>query len=295
MIGVPTADANGVELHYDTFGDPDDPTLVLICGLGTQMIMWSEEFCQSLVDRYFHVVRFDNRDSGLSTRFDHTPVDLAEVHARLSSGDRPEVPYTLADMAADVVGLLDAIEVEAAHVLGASLGGMVAQRLAIDHPGRVRTLTSMMSSTGAPDVGQPSPEALAALLSPTPPDREAVIAAGIACRRIWGSQDHLDEVALYDYFSQCHDRAPNGSGGTRQFAAVLVDGSRDAELGAVEVPALVVHGDRDVLVHPSGGHRTAEVLPDAELLVLEGLGHDLPSPYWQQVIESLTRVAVRGL
>ncbi|MCB0997478.1 MAG: alpha/beta hydrolase [Acidimicrobiales bacterium] len=291
---MPTADANGISLHYDTFGDPADPTMVLVSGLGTQMIMWLEEFCESLVDRCFHVVRFDNRDSGLSTRFDE-PVDLMAVQQAVASGESPPVPYRLADMASDVVGLLDALGIDSAHVVGASLGGMVAQRVAIDHPTRVRSLTSMMSTTGAPDVGQPSREALVALLEPTPLGREAVIAAGLACRRIWGSPDHLDEDALRAYFARCYDRAPDGDGANRQFAAVLVDGSRDAELATVRCPALVVHGDHDVLIHPSGGERTAAVLPDAELLMLEGLGHDLPSPYWQQVIESLTRLAIRTL
>ena len=281
---MPIAQCNGLELCYESLGEPDDEPLVLLMGLGNQLISWPEEFCNSLTDRYFRVIRFDNRDCGLSTILDHLPAELGH----------PEPPYTFADMAADTVGLLDHLEIDSAHLVGISMGGMIAQTLAIDHPERVKTLTSIASTTGAPDVGYPSEAAVAAMTEPQEHDPAAALEQAVRRRAVWATTEHFDERELREFVvrSQARSHAPYGT--VRQFAATLASPNREAGLANVDVPTLVVHGDRDQLIHVSGGHRTAEVIPDAELLVLEGLGHDLPPPYWSRVIEAITLLASRA-
>lgn len=270
---MPRAQANGIELEYDTFGSSDDPALLLIMGFSAQMTYWPEPFCRALAEHGFYVVRFDNRDVGLSTKVE-------------SSTSSP--PYTLEDMADDAVGLLDALGIERAHVVGASMGGFLAQLVAVRHPEKVVTLCSIMSSTGNPEVGQPTERALAALLVPPPPDREGFVARALEVARVIGSPGY---PASDDYVRQragaAFDRSFYPEGALRQFQAVMAQSDRTEALGKVAVPTLVVHGAGDPLVTPSGGEATAKAVPGAELLMVEGMGHDLPEPLWPQIVDAI--------
>jgi len=288
------AQANGLDLCYETFGEPDAEPLLLVMGLGAQLTSWPVELCEALVDRGFYVIRFDNRDVGLSTKLADASGDFLSTFMAAQQGQPVEVPYLLTDMAADAFGLLDALDVGSAHIVGASMGGMIAQTIAIEHPERVRTLTSIMSTTGERDVGQPTPEAMGALLQPVPTTREAAIANGVAARKVIGSPDDFDEAVATELVEAAYDRGWNPAGTARQLLAIVASGSRADALRALSVPTLVIHGDADPLVTPSGGHRTAELIPAAELLVLEGMGHDLPPRFLAAVVEAITSVAARA-
>lgn len=295
MTAVPLAPVGDIELFYESFGDDDDPTLLLVMGLGAQMITWPDELCRGLADRRFHVVRFDNRDIGLSTKLDHLEFDEAVALATLAAGEPIDVPYTMSDMAADAVGLLDHLGVERAHVVGQSLGGMIAQVLAIEHPDRILSLTSISSTTGAPDVGHPTPEALNALLEAGAEGREAVIEQDLRKRKAWATPGAADDDELREFFARIYDRSHHPPGNSRQLGAVLTAANREPLLAGLDVPTLVVHGDADPLVGVDGGRRTAEVVPGAELLILEGMAHDLPAPYWGPIIEAITSLAARAV
>jgi pimeloyl-ACP methyl ester carboxylesterase len=284
MAAMPIAPCNGIELCYETFGEPDDPTMLLVMGLGSQMIAWPDDFCAALAGRGYQVVRFDNRDTGESTRFDG--VDTPSVQAAIGGG-HVAVPYLLADMADDAAGLLDHLGVDRAHVFGVSMGGMIAQTVAIRHPGRVASLSSVMSTTGDPDVGAPTSEAMRALMAPPPASREAYQDAVVHHAHVWGSPGLLDEDYLREIAGGAWDRGYNPAGTARQLLAILSSGSRSADLARLSVPTLVIHGTVDTLVQPSGGERTAEVIPDAKLMVVEGMGHDLPRPLWPQIIDAV--------
>lgn len=288
------AEANGVTICYETFGDPGDEPLLLVMGLGSQLIHWPVELCEALVDRGFYVIRYDNRDTGLSTKIPDTGGQFLTTFLALAQGEPAEVPYLLRDMAADAVGLLDVLGVASAHVVGASMGGMIAQTIAIEHPDRVRTLTSIMSTTGEQDVGQPSPEAMAGLMQPVPTTREAAIESGVATRRLIGSPDAFDEEHAREVAAAAYDRCWHPSGTARHLLAIAASGSRADGLRALAVPTLVIHGDADPLVTPSGGRRTAELIPGAELLMLEGMGHDLPTPFIGPIVEAITALASRA-
>jgi pimeloyl-ACP methyl ester carboxylesterase len=283
---MPHARVNGIDLYHESIGDPADPTVLLVMGLGGQMTGWDEDFCQLLVDRGLRVVRFDNRDVGLSTHLD-TRVDVMAVFAAVAAGEPAEVPYRLTDMAADAVGLLDHLGVDRAHVVGASLGGMIAQTIAIEHPERVLSLTSIMSTTGDPDVGQPTAEAIGVLLAKPSADREEAQAASVLHAETWGSPAHIDEDRLRLRAGQAWDRDHDPAGTARQLAAITASGSRAEGLRALTVPTLVLHGTEDKLIQPSGGERTAELVPDAKLRLVEGMGHDLPPALWPVVVEAL--------
>jgi pimeloyl-ACP methyl ester carboxylesterase len=285
MTAMPVAHANGIDICFDTFGDPADPTVLLVMGLGSQMIHWDAEFCQGIVDRGFHVVRFDNRDMGESTRIDE-PVDIFAVMGAMGSDDTPSVPYLLSDMAADAMGVLDHLGIDRAHILGVSMGGMIVQTVAIEHPQRVITMTSVMSTTGDPDVGAPTGEAMAALMSPPPQTREQLQDAALHHAGVWGSPGLYDEKRLRRAAGEAWDRGYNPAGTARQLAAIFASGSRSAGLAQIDIPTLVIHGTADTLVQPTGGERTAEVVPDAKLLVVEGMGHDLATPLWPQIISA---------
>jgi pimeloyl-ACP methyl ester carboxylesterase len=265
-----------LRIYYDTFGLEGDPPLLLVCGMGSQVLFWREEFCYGLVDRGFFVIRVDNRDGGLSTQL---PDDAA---------------YTLSDMACDLVAVIDALGLDRVHVVGQSLGGMIAQTLAIEHPTRVLTLTSISSHTGNLDFGQPSAEAVAALVSPPGANRAEQIERDVAARRVWASPSWFDEDEARDYYAESYDRAHSATGSLRQFNAIVASGSRDDALRALVLPTLVVHGTLDPLVAPDGGTHTAELVPGAELLMIEGMGHDLPVEAWQQIISAITAMVSRA-
>jgi len=286
MAAMPHAEANGIELFYETVGDPARPTVLLISGLGSQMISWDAELCEAIADRGFHVVRYDNRDVGLSTHLDDT-VDVRAVMAARASGEAPEVPYLLSDMAADAVGLLDHLGVTRAHVVGVSMGGMIAQTVAINHPDRVTTLTSIMSTTGEAHVGMPTPEASAQLFSPPPRTREEAQENQVRHAHIWGSPGLFDEDRLRDLAGAAWDRDSDKTGTARQLAAIMASPSRAEALAELAVPTLVIHGTEDKLVQPSGGERTAELIPDAKLVMIDGMGHDLAPPLWPQIVDAI--------
>jgi pimeloyl-ACP methyl ester carboxylesterase len=285
MAAMPIAASNGIEICYDTFGDPADPTILLVMGLGSQMIHWPDDFCGALAARGHRVVRFDNRDTGESTRFDGGA--SPSVRAAIGGGD-VEVPYLLSDMADDAVGLLDHLAVDRAHVFGVSMGGMIAQTIAIRHPDRVASLTSVMSTTGDPDVGSPTAEAMAALMAPPATTRDDYVDVVVHHSHVWGSPGLFDEDRLRDTAGRAWDRGYDPAGTARQLVAILSSGSRSADLAQLAVPTLVIHGTADTLVQPSGGERTAEVIPDAKLLVVEGMGHDLAPPLWPRLIDAVT-------
>lgn len=286
--------ANGIELIYDTFGNPSDPPMLLVMGLGGQLIAWDEDFCARLAAHGYWVIRFDNRDVGLSTRFDTAGVpDLPAVMTQVQQGKPPVVPYYLQDMAADAVGLLDAIGIQSAHVLGISMGGMIVQEMAIRYADRLRTMTSIMSSTGNPALPPPTPEAMAVLLKPPPVDRADHIEKSVASSRVLNGPAYpIDEDMVREKAGKAFDRGLSPAGTARQLAAVLTSGSRKEALKSVTVPALVIHGNADHLVPVEGGIDTAEAIPGAELLIIEGMGHDLPPAIWPQLFEAVTRHAV---
>lgn len=289
---MPRAKADGVELEYDSFGDPADPPLLLIMGLATQMIGWPEGFCALLAGRGFHVTRFDNRDIGLSTWLDGLPEpDLIA----LMSGDPSTAPYLLEDMAGDAVAVLDALGTARAHIVGISMGGMIAQEVAIKHPERVLSLCSIMSTTGDHAVGQPSQEALAAILLPAGADRDGAIERGVTVLKVISSPGYPPtEQWMRDRSADSYDRAYHPEGGTRQFAAIVASPDRTGALHAVTVPTVVIHGEEDRLVDVSGGKATAAAVPGAELVLFPGLGHDLPEALWPAFADAIERNAARA-
>jgi pimeloyl-ACP methyl ester carboxylesterase len=291
---VPTsiAPVNGIEIGYETHGDPEDEPLLLVAGLGAQLIWWPLALCDALVDRGFFVVRYDNRDTGRSTQFP-AGGDIEADFLRFFQGEPVETAYSLADVAADGIALLDHLGIEAAHVVGASMGGMIAQLMAIDHRSRVRSLTSIMSMTGEPEYGQPTPEALAVLLEPAHSTRDAVIEASVEATRVLAGPTHFDEVDARARAAEAYDRCYNPAGVARHLLAILVAGSRADALQELDVPTVVIHGSVDPLITPSGGERTAELVPGAALVVLEGMGHDLPPAVLGPVVSAVTSLASR--
>ncbi len=287
-----TVRANGIDIAYDTFGDASAPPMLLVMGLGEQLIAWDDEFCVALAAHGYWVIRFDNRDVGLSTRFDEA--GIPDILAMMQGAPIPP-PYTLRDMAADAVGLLDALQISSAHVVGISMGGMIAQEIVINWPNRVRTLTSIMSSTGDPTLPPPRPEAMALLMTPPPPDREGYIQSAFQTWRVLnGPSFPIDEERVRVRAGNSFDRGLSPAGTMRQLAAIVRSGSRREALGDVRIPSLVIHGDADPLVPVEGGVATADAIPEAELLIIKGMGHDLPVPVAPQVIEAIVRHAARG-
>ncbi len=290
-----TTTTDGIELHFDAHGDGDE-TLLLVCGLGAQSINYDVEFCHSLAALGVRVVRFDNRDTGLSSHLHDAEVDVLGAVVAATAGEPVDSAYLLSDMAADAVTVLDALEVDRAHVVGASMGGMIAQTIAIEHPDRVQSLTSIMSTTGEPDVGTPDAEVLGSLLGVLSPseDRAARIEAAVSLNRIIGTQWCFDEVRVRARAAEAIDRAYDPAGTGRQLAAILASGSRADSLGSVDASTVVLHGDADPLVHHSGGVRTAELVPGAELRTLDRMGHDLPPEYWPQIVDGVASAVARA-
>ena len=282
---MPTTRVHDLDLYFDTFGDPTHDTVLLVSGIGAQCPVYDDELCALLVGGGHQVVRFDNTDVGLSTHLDGAPADAMSAFIANASGAPVDAAYTLSDMAADGIGLLDSLGIDSAHVLGSSMGGMIAQTMAIEHPGRVRTLTSLYSTTGEPDVGTPDPAVLASLLSIMVPQdtREGRVAAAVELARLIGSPEVFDEQRARRRAELLVDRSYDPDGTARQMIAILASGSRAAGLVSLTLPTMVLHGDRDPLVDVSGGRRTAELVPGAELRILEGMGHDMPPEYWERI------------
>ncbi len=288
---------SGIAVEYETFGHPPDPAVLLVMGFGTQLLGWDAEFCRQLAARGRYVIRYDNRDCGLSTRIDDHPLDLGDFLVAVTSGDVERASamaaYSLLDMARDGVGLLDALGIDRAHVVGSSMGGMIAQTMATDVPGRVLSLTSMMSSTGEQEYGQSTPEARQVLLAGRPADREGHIAAAER-ELVWASRRYGDAAQLRALAAASYDRAYYPAGVPRQLAAMILDGSRAESLRLLDVPTLVVHGLDDTLIDPSGGRRTAELVPGSRLLLLEDMGHDRPPALWPALLDAIADHTDRG-
>jgi len=283
------AQANGIELTYDTFGDAQAPPLLLIMGLAAQMIAWDDEFCAALASRGFWVIRFDNRDIGLSTRLESLGVpnvpQLLQAHLM---GQPVRAAYTLSDMARDVVGLLDALGIDAAHVVGASMGGAIGQTLAIEHPQRLRSLTSIMATSGDPSLPPPTPQALQLLMTPTPTDQAGYYQRYVQTWKVLrGPGFPLDEARDLERAAQNFTRGLYPAGVARQMVAILASGSRKAALARVRMPTLVIHGDADPLVPVACGIDVADTVPGAQRLIIEGMGHALPITLWPQIVEAI--------
>ncbi|HEX2207302.1 MAG TPA: alpha/beta fold hydrolase [Longimicrobium sp.] len=287
--------ANGLRMEYDTFGDPSHPALLLVMGLAGQMVAWDEEFCARLAGCGFHVIRFDNRDMGRSTWMDGAPVpSLLRVLRAARRGEHIEVPYRVPDLANDTLALLDALGVESAHLVGISMGGMIAQTMAMQAPHRVRTLTSIMSHTGEPDLPHPHRRATASLLVPAPRNREMAMRRAVSAWRILtGPAIPLARADAGDGGAGVRPR-PQPAGVLRQLAGIIASPSRAPGLRTLRVPTLVIHGEHDPLVPLEGGHRTAALVPGAELAIIPRMGHALPPPLWERLIELIARHASRG-
>ena len=282
-----------IELEYETFGNPKNPALVLMEGHGAQMVKWDTEYCKMFAARNLFVIRFDNRDCGLSTKFDGIEVDLgATLKAALLEEPVPPVPYTLSDMANDVVGLLDHLKIDRAHIFGVSLGGMIAQVLTIEHPMRVRSLISVMSMTGEPEYGQSTPEAIGALLSASPSDRAGYIEHSIVYQ-VYHSKKYRSDEFSKTSAARDFDRMYYPQGSNRQLAAVYASGRRTEQLRAIKTPTLVIHGKDDTLISPSGGERTAELIPNAKFVLVEDMGHDMPKPLWGFLVELISEFVAK--
>jgi pimeloyl-ACP methyl ester carboxylesterase len=282
------ANIGTITLEYETLGTATDPAVLLIMGFGAQLINWSDQFCQILVDQGFYVIRFDNRDCGLSTKLDGVVVDPnAVVGAALTGQELPAVPYTLSDMAQDAIELLNHLGLESAHILGASMGGMIAQTLVIEHPERARSLISLFSVTGEMEYGAPTAEAAEVLLGPPPSDRQAYIEASPKYG-VWQSKRYFDEVAVKREAARAFDRSFYPEGSSRQLAAIYASGSRAEQLQKLQTPTLVIHGTDDTLLPPDGGKRTAELVPGSTFLLVADMGHDLPEPLLPLITGAMT-------
>jgi pimeloyl-ACP methyl ester carboxylesterase len=293
---MPIAPANGIDICYDTIGDPADEPLLLVMGFTAQLTAWDDGFCQLLADGGRYVIRFDNRDCGLSTHLDGVNVDLPAVLSAWESGSAmPPVPYTMSDFSNDAFGLLDHLGIEQAHIVGASMGGMIVQTMAIDHPERVRTMTSIMSTTGERDYYQWAPETRAAISKPPPADRAEFIEHSVAMWGILAGAKHFDPAAAAERAAAAYDRAFYPEGAIRQTAAIRASTHRADGLRRLRLPTLVIHGTEDTLILPIGGRRTAELVDGANLLLVKDMGHDLPGPLWPfltDVILAHTRHAI---
>ncbi len=280
-----------VELVYETIGDPADPPLLLVMGLGMQLIHWDRELCETLAGRGFRVIRFDNRDAGRSTKIDAPVPNLVRGFVGL----RLETPYLLTDMATDTLGLLDALGVERAHVVGASMGGMIAQTLAITAPERVLSLGSIMSTTGARNVSTPKLRVWRSLLSRAPREREAYAEHFVRLFGLIGSPGHpTDPERLRAVARLAYDRGSNPAGTGRQLAAIIASGDRTKRLRELDLPTVVIHGRDDPLVPFRGGQATARAVPGARLVPFDGMGHDLPPELWPQIVDALVENAARA-
>ena len=284
--------ANGVQIAYETFGEQSGRPLIMVMGLGASMLMWHPDLCAMLAGRGFFAIRFDNRDVGLSSHLRDAPTP--DLMAALMRGDASTAAYSLDDMAQDAFGLLDALDLPTAHVLGASLGGMIAQVMAARQPERVLSLTSVMS-TPAPSLTNPTPAAAAVLMQPPAASREEAITRGLEAARVIGSPGYpADEQWRAELAGQLWDQGLDPAGSTRQLMAIYASGNRTEAVRGIAVPTLVVHGDSDPLINVSAGRRTAELIAGADLLIIPGMGHDLPRQIWSELADAVTALADRA-
>jgi pimeloyl-ACP methyl ester carboxylesterase len=284
---------NQVELCYQTFGDPDDEPLLLVMGLSGPMTWWDQAFCEQLAGAGFHVVRYDNRDTGRSSRVAE-PVRRDQLVRAFATG-RARTPYTMSDLAGDAVALLDHLGLESAHLVGVSMGGMIAQTVAVEHPTRVRSLTSISSTTGRRTVGWQHPSLLPRLIGPRGAGRDAYVESSVAMWALIGSAAYPSAPeALRTRAGETFDRGVSASGVVRQMLAILTQGDRTPRLRSLRIPALVIHGNADKMVHVSGGRSTAAAIPGAELVTIDGMGHDLPPELFGTFVEAIRRTADRA-
>jgi len=285
--------ANNIEIEYETFGDLSDKPLLLIMGLGSQMVQWEEGFIKVLTDRGFFVIIFDNRDVGLSSKCDEDgDPDLTGAFMAAQQGKDFKVPYLLGDMADDAVGLLDALNIEKAHICGVSMGGMIAQTVSIKHPSRVMSLTSIMSTTGNPNLPQMTQEAVIVLFNPVLPEREAYIENLVRVGKyIYGSGFSFDEEKQRAFASRVFDRCYYPQGAERHTLAIMADGNRKERLSAIKVPTLIIHGREDPFFPVEGGIDTAEAIQGSELLIIEGMGHSIPPETWGRMSDAIAENA----
>jgi pimeloyl-ACP methyl ester carboxylesterase len=288
---MPRARANGIEIEYETFGDQKESPLILINGLGAQLVSWPEEFCGKLAEAGHFVVRFDNRDVGLTTKLDDAPVpNLPEAVEAFRQGKKPQASYLLSNMAADTVGLMESLNVEKAHICGISMGGMIAQTMAIEHPRRCASLVSMESTTGEPGLPLAKPNVREAMIKPISSEREAHIQQRLDIYRLFsGDSEKFDEGHQREVLALSYDRSLYPAGYARQYVAIMASGSRKKALASVNVPALVIHGDCDTLLLPEHGKDTAESIPGAQFMMIKDLGHGMAYPaLWAEMAEAIT-------
>lgn len=283
------ASANGIEIEYETFGDPNDAPVLLIMGLGCQLTLWESEFCEMLADRDCHVIRFDNRDVGLSTKFDSMGVpDISSLLQMAARGEDAAAPYVLDDMARDTIGLLDALAIDATNVVGLSMGGMIAQVMAIQFPERVRSLVSIMSATGDPDQPRAEPAVWAQIMEPPRPGRQARIEQAVELWRVLsGPRFPFPEEKIRANCTRDYDRCFYPEGVNRQLAAIIMSGSRTEALGELDLPTLVIHGDADPLIPVGCGRMTAAAIPNARYMEIEGMGHHIPNELATEIAASI--------
>ncbi len=293
---MPRAQSNGIEIEYETFGDAGAAPIILVMGLGAQMIFWEEEFCDGLAARGHYVVRFDNRDCGLSTKFDEAGVpNVQQAFMNLAAGKAVEAPYGMEHMADDTVGLLDSLGLESAHFVGASMGGMIVQTIAWRHPDRARSITSIMSTTGDPSLPPAKPEAMAVLFRPPSKSREEYVDGAVeSWKVIAGSGFPPDEARIRKRSERTWDRCYAPDGVARQMVGILAQGNRRPMLEGVDLPFLVIHGTDDPLVPHTGGEDTAAAVSGADLVLIDGMGHDMPKETWPTIIDSIAKLVERS-
>jgi pimeloyl-ACP methyl ester carboxylesterase len=293
---MPNVTANGIQIEYDTFGDSSFPALLLVAGNGAQMIFWDVEFCELLAKKGYFVIRFDNRDAGLSTKFEEAGIpDFPAAIKALMEGKPVESAYSLDDMADDAVGLLNALGIEKAHICGVSMGGMIAQVISYRHPKHVLSLTSIMSSTGNPDLPQGKPDALAAVIAPSPEERGAYVEHNMNIwRTIWSPGFPFEEKRARTFIEKSYDRSYYPQGMARQNIAILANGDRRPSLSSIKVPTLVIHGADDPLIPVEGGKDTARAIPGARLFIINGMGHDMPKGVWAEIVDAISKHAVQA-